>query len=124
VKTEITKLKDKVGQAGARVARAQLNLELAQRELEVARKCVVDFNNRPARFDVYLRSDGGTNKIQVIKAIRDVTYLGLKEAKDVTDRASIATPQLVKLGIDSATAADIKLVIERAGGTVEIRAVP
>jgi len=59
----------------------------------------------------------GTNKIQVIKAIREITNLGLKEAKDLVDGA----PKEVKAGISKQDAEDIKKKITEAGGTVEIK---
>jgi large subunit ribosomal protein L7/L12 len=59
----------------------------------------------------------GTNKIQVIKAIREITSLGLKEAKDLVDGA----PKEVKAGVSKQDAEDIKKKITEAGGTVEIK---
>ena len=61
--------------------------------------------------------EAGANKIQVIKAVRELTSLGLKEAKDVVDGA----PKAVKEGVskDEATAAKTKL--EEAGAKVEIK---
>jgi large subunit ribosomal protein L7/L12 len=67
-------------------------------------------------FDVML-TEIGANKIQVIKAVRELTSLGLKEAKDLVDSA----PKAVKQGVarDEADAARAKLV--EAGATVEIK---
>ncbi len=67
-------------------------------------------------FDVML-TEIGANKIQVIKAVRELTSLGLKEAKDVVDSA----PKAVRLGVsrDEANAAKAKL--EESGATVEIK---
>jgi large subunit ribosomal protein L7/L12 len=59
----------------------------------------------------------GTNKIQVIKAIREITSLGLKEAKDLVDGA----PKEVKAGVSKQDAEDIKKKITEAGGAVEIK---
>jgi len=59
----------------------------------------------------------GSNKIQVIKAIREITSLGLKEAKDLVDGA----PKEVKAGVSKQDAEDIKKKITEAGGTVEIK---
>ena len=59
----------------------------------------------------------GTNKIQVIKAIREITSLGLKEAKDLVDGA----PKEVKAGVSKQDAEDIKKKLTEAGGTVEIK---
>jgi large subunit ribosomal protein L7/L12 len=67
-------------------------------------------------FDVILTS-GGNEKIKVIKEVRAVTSLGLKEAKDLVEGA----PQPVKQGVSKAEAEDIKKKIEAAGGAVEIK---
>src|SRR5215210_4128010 len=67
-------------------------------------------------FDVVLSGAGG-QKIQVIKVVRAVTGLGLKEAKDLVDSA----PQPVKEGIAEDEANSIKAQLEEAGATVEIK---
>ncbi len=59
----------------------------------------------------------GDQKIQVIKVVRAVTGLGLKEAKDLVD----GVPKPIKEGIAKDEAADIKKKIEEVGGTVEVR---
>ena len=59
----------------------------------------------------------GEKKIQVIKEIRVITGLGLKEAKDLVDGA----PKTVKEGIAKQEAADIKAKLEAAGATVEVK---
>ena len=67
-------------------------------------------------FTVELKS-GGSQKIQVIKALRELTQIGLKEAKDLVD----AAPKVVKDGVDKATAEEMKTKLEAAGATVEIK---
>ena len=67
-------------------------------------------------FDVILAS-AGDQKIKVIKEIRAITSLGLKEAKDLVESA----PQPIKAGVTKDEAKDIKEKIEAAGGTVEIK---
>jgi large subunit ribosomal protein L7/L12 len=62
-------------------------------------------------------SEVGANKINVIKAVREVTSLGLKEAKDLVDGA----PKTVKEGINKDEAATIKKKFEEAGAKVEIK---
>src|SRR5215470_4785230 len=62
-------------------------------------------------------SNAGSNKIQVIKAIREITNLGLKEAKDLVDGA----PKEIKAGVSKDDAEAIKKKIAEAGGTVEIK---
>jgi large subunit ribosomal protein L7/L12 len=59
----------------------------------------------------------GANKINVIKAVREVTSLGLKEAKDLVDGA----PKTVKEGINKDEAATIKKKFEEAGAKVEVK---
>jgi len=62
-------------------------------------------------------TDVGPNKINVIKAVREVTSLGLKEAKDLVDGA----PKPVKEGVNKDEAATIKKKFEEAGAKVEIK---
>jgi len=67
-------------------------------------------------FNVEL-TEAGANKIGVIKVVREVTGLGLKEAKDMVDGA----PKVIKEGADKATAEDIKKKIEEAGGKAVLK---
>jgi large subunit ribosomal protein L7/L12 len=67
-------------------------------------------------FNVEL-TGSGANKIAVIKIVREITGKGLKEAKDLVDKA----PQVVKEGADKATAEDIKKKLEEAGATVVLK---
>ncbi len=66
--------------------------------------------------DVILAS-AGAQKIAVIKVVRELTGLGLKEAKDLVDGA----PKAVKEGIDRDEAAKVKAALEEAGATVEFK---
>ena len=67
-------------------------------------------------FDVILAS-AGDQKIKVIKEVRAITSLGLKEAKELVEGA----PQPIKEGVTKEEAADIKTKIEAVGGSVEIK---
>jgi large subunit ribosomal protein L7/L12 len=67
-------------------------------------------------FNVILK-DIGANKISVIKAVREVTTLGLKEAKELVESA----PKPVKEGVNKAEAATLKEKLEAAGATVEVQ---
>ena len=67
-------------------------------------------------FDAVL-TEIGPNKIPVIKVVRELTGLGLKEAKDVVD----AAPKAVKEGVDKAEAEKIKAALEEQGAKVEIK---
>ena len=69
-----------------------------------------------SEFDVILK-DAGAGKINVIKAVRELTGLGLKEAKALVDGA----PAPVKEGVSKADAEDIKGKLEAAGATVELK---
>ena len=67
-------------------------------------------------FDVTLK-DFGENKINVIKAVRELTSLGQKDAKDLVESA----PKAIKEAVKKDEAEDIKKMVEEAGGTVEIK---
>ena len=69
-----------------------------------------------SEFDVILK-DAGASKINVIKAVREATGLGLKEAKALVDGA----PAAVKEGVAKAEAEDLKGKLEAAGATVELK---
>ncbi len=70
----------------------------------------------PTEFDVIL-ADVGSQKIQVIKEVRTITGLGLKEAKDLVDGA----PKPVKEGVDESEAKELKEKLEAVGATVELK---
>jgi large subunit ribosomal protein L7/L12 len=67
-------------------------------------------------FDVILKS-AGANKLNVVKIVKDLTGLGLKEAKELVDGA----PKPVKEGVDKATAEDLKAKLTEAGAEVELK---
>lgn len=64
-----------------------------------------------------IMTKAGDNKINAIKAIRTITGLGLKEAKDLVE----AAPSVVKEGVNKAQAAEIKKALEEAGASVEVK---
>ncbi len=66
-------------------------------------------------FDVILKA-GGPNKLAVVKIVKELTGLGLKEAKDLVDGA----PKPVKEGVDKATAEELKAKLTEAGAEVEV----
>ena len=70
----------------------------------------------PTEFDIILAS-AGDKKVNVIKAVRAITGLGLKEAKGLVDGA----PSPIKEGVSKEDAEDIKSQIEEAGGSVELK---
>jgi len=67
-------------------------------------------------FDVILKS-GGANKLAVVKIVKDLTGLGLKEAKDLVDGA----PKAVKEGVSKAEADDLVAKLKEAGADVEVK---
>ena len=67
-------------------------------------------------FDIIL-VDGGASKINVIKEVRTITSLGLKEAKDLVEKGG----SVVKAGVPKAEAAEIKKKLEAAGAKVELK---
>jgi large subunit ribosomal protein L7/L12 len=67
-------------------------------------------------FDVIL-TGAGANKIQVIKVVREITSLGLKEAKDLVE----GVPKPIREGASKEQAAEIKKKLEEAGATVEVK---
>ena len=69
-----------------------------------------------SEFDVVLKN-AGASKINVIKAVRSITSLGLKEAKELVDNA----PKAIKEGVSKAEADDLKTQLEEAGASVELK---
>jgi large subunit ribosomal protein L7/L12 len=67
-------------------------------------------------FDVILKN-GGANKLAVVKLVKDLTGLGLKEAKDLVDGA----PKPLKEGVSKAEAEDLKAKLAEAGAEVEVK---
>ncbi|WP_099156806.1 50S ribosomal protein L7/L12 [Virgibacillus ndiopensis] len=67
-------------------------------------------------FDVVLES-AGASKIKVVKAVREITGLGLKDAKDLVDNA----PKAIKEGVSKDEAEEVKGKLEEAGATVEVK---
>ena len=109
---ELVELKNKIEEewgitAAAPVAVAAAGAPAAGGEAAVEEKTA---------FDVVLTAAGG-QKIQVIKVVRAVTGLGLKEAKDLVDSA----PKPVKEGVAQEEADSIKAQLEEAGASVEIK---
>ncbi|MBO7209005.1 MAG: 50S ribosomal protein L7/L12 [Clostridia bacterium] len=67
-------------------------------------------------FDVVL-ANAGAEKIKVIKVVREITGLGLKEAKDLVDGA----PKTLKEGVEKAAAEEMKAKLEEVGATIELK---
>jgi large subunit ribosomal protein L7/L12 len=75
-----------------------------------------DSSEEKTEFDVILTAPGGS-KLQVVKAVKELTGLGLKEAKEVVDSA----PKAVKEGVGKDEAEGIKKALEEAGAEVELK---
>jgi large subunit ribosomal protein L7/L12 len=76
----------------------------------------VEEKEEKTEFDVLLK-DAGAKKIQVIKVVREITGLGLKEAKELVESA----PKSVKEAVSKPEAEDIKKKLEEAGATIELK---
>lgn len=99
-----------------KVLEEKFGVSAAAPAMMMAAAPVVAATEEKTSFSVELTAVGD-NKIGVIKVVREVTGLGLKEAKDMVDGA----PKMVKEGVDKATAEDMKKKIEEAGGKVELK---
>ena len=100
----VKKIEEKYGVSAAAVA------------APVAGGAVAGAAEEKSNFNVVLK-EVGANKIQVIKVVRDVTGLGLKEAKDLVDGA----PKTVKENVAKADAEEMKKKFDEAGATVELQ---
>ena len=100
----------KFGVSASAVVAAPVGIAAAAQETKAAPA------EEKSTFDVILK-DGGANKIQVIKAVRAETNLGLKEAKDLVEGA----PKTVKEGVSKEEAEKIKKSLEAAGAKVEVK---
>ena len=122
---DLRKLNDKLIHATARKLRAELHLQLATREVEAARDAVnagvIRLGREQDLYDVRLTSKGARG-IEVIKAIRAINNMGLKEAKDIYDFAGWdSDPRgLIIKGVNAFRADEVGKAIEVAGGTVRI----
>ena len=76
----------------------------------------VDTVEEKTEFDVILKASGGA-KLKVVKAVKELTGLGLKEAKDIVD----SVPKAVKEGVSKDEAEGIQKVLEEAGAEVELK---
>ena len=84
--------------------------------VEGAQESAPSAEEEKTEFDAII-TDAGEKKIQVIKAVRELTTLGLKEAKDLVE----GVPKAVKEGVSKADAEAVKKKIEESGGKVEIK---
>jgi large subunit ribosomal protein L7/L12 len=101
----VKELEDKWGVSAAPVAVAG-----------VAAAAPAEAEEEKTEFDIVL-ADAGAKKINVIKVVREITGLGLKEAKDLVEGA----PKTLKEGVSKDDAAEIKKKLEEAGAKVEVK---
>ena len=94
----------------------KFNVSAAAAAVAVAAPAAAAAAEEKTEFDVVMTSFG-ENKVNVIKAVRTITGLGLKEAKDLVEGA----PSTVKEAVSKAEAADIKKQLEEAGASVEVK---
>ena len=94
----------------------KFNVSAAAAAVAVAAPAAAAAEEEKTEFDVVM-SSFGENKVNVIKAVRTITGLGLKEAKDLVEGA----PSTVKEAVSKAEAADIKKQLEEAGASVDIK---
>lgn len=94
----------------------KFNVTAAAPMMAAAAPVAAEAVEEKTEFDVVL-TGFGANKVAVIKEVRTITGLGLKEAKDLVE----GVPGTVKEGVSKADAAEIKKQIEAAGGTVDIK---
>jgi len=102
----VKELEDKWGVSAAPVAVAGA----------VAAGAPAEAAEEKTEFDVVL-AEAGANKINVIKAVREITALGLKEAKDLVESA----PKAIKEAVSKEEAEDVKKKLEAAGAKVEVK---
>lgn len=82
----------------------------------VAGPAVAEAAEEKTEFDVVL-ANAGSSKVKVIKAVREITGLGLKEAKDLVDNA----PKTLKEGVSKEEAEEMKAKLEETGASVEVK---
>ena len=102
----------------AQILKDEYGIEPAAAAVAVAAPAAADAPaaEEKTSFDVVLKS-AGAQKLQVVKAVKEQTGLGLKEAKDIVD----AAPANVKEGVDKATAEALKKALEEVGAEVELK---
>ncbi|GAB4446801.1 MAG: 50S ribosomal protein L7/L12 [Bacteroidales bacterium] len=103
----------------AQILKDEYGIEPAAAAVAVAAAPAAGGESGPAektQFDVILKSAGGA-KLQVVKLVKELTNLGLKEAKDLVD----AAPKAVKEGVSKEEAESLKAQLEEAGAEVELK---
>ncbi|MEN6618579.1 MAG: 50S ribosomal protein L7/L12 [Rikenellaceae bacterium] len=115
---ELVNLSVKDVQELAKVLKDEYGIEPAAAAVAVAAPAaaVAAVEVEQTQFDVILIS-AGQAKLQIVKAVKEITGLGLKEAKDLVD----AAPKAIKEKVSKAEAEQVKAQLEEAGGEVEVK---
>ena len=115
---ELVNLTVKEAQELAQILKDEYGIEPAAAAVAVAAPAAASapVEVEQTQFDVILKSPGQT-KLQIIKVVKEITGLGLKEAKELVD----ASPKAIKEKISKAEAEGVKAQLEEAGGEVEIK---
>jgi large subunit ribosomal protein L7/L12 len=102
----------------AEILKSEYGIEPAAAAVAVAAGPAAGGEAAAAKTSFYvILKNGGANKLAVVKIVKDLTGLGLKEAKDLVDGA----PKPVKEGVDKATADDLVAKLKEAGADVEVK---
>lgn len=128
-KTTLRKLNDALNHAQARLNRAHLAAEIAEIEVRHLKNAIAEGVTKfqgdltSPRYDVYVAGfEGQTpNKIGAIKAVRELTNLGLKEAKDVIDFAGTPSKSVFLKGVDFTFAEKARKMLREHGAVAELR---
>jgi len=115
---ELVNLSVKDVQELAKVLKEEYGIEPAAAAVAVAAPAAAAaaVEVEQTQFDVILKS-AGQAKLQIVKIVKEITGLGLKEAKDLVD----AAPKAIKEKVSKAEAEQVKAQLEEAGGEVEIK---
>jgi large subunit ribosomal protein L7/L12 len=115
---ELVNLSVKDVQELAKILKEEYGIEPAAAAVAVAAPAAAAaaVEAEQTQFDVILKSPGQA-KLQIVKVVKDITGLGLKESKDLVD----AAPKAIKEKVSKAEAEQVKAQLEEAGGEVEIK---
>ena len=86
----------------------------------MATQAAVEVVEEKTEFDVYL-IDAGAEKLKVVKDVKEISGLGLKESKDLVDSSSASSPKLVKSGVSKDESNALKAKLEASGAKVELK---
>lgn len=100
----------------AKILKDEYGIEPAAAQVVVAGPAAAAAEAEQTEFDVILKSAGQT-KLQMVKVVKEITGLGLKEAKELVD----AAPKAIKEKVSKSEAEQLKAQLEEAGGEVELK---